>query len=580
VDATNQIAVTRPDQVRCEIDLLGDVDPAVRMRSAVELGRLRAVEAAPALVDQLGREREFFVRETLTWAILRITDAAMPFLEQALTSPRWLARGQAAHVLSKMGRHQDADLLGPLLRDEVDAVAARAYTAAGQTHNPAVLPDLVAALARGDSEHRSTLTAALAEFGRTAVPALVAALRDAPAPAVRVHAADTLAFLGSPDADRAALALAEAVTDPDGGVRVAALNALGRLRLPFAERTVDRVAGSAEPRLRHLAVRFARERLGPAPTGGSAGPAPTGPAGSTTTGSAGSTTTGIRRVRELTGAGVLRCRAALVAADGDPDRAVALLRSGPSTGTASENGGPRTGAVAAGPGVLVEVTCGSDLVARGSTFRTLVQRIADLAAVHREVDGTGLLDVPFDGNALGVPLDGGTLGDVLADLAAAAGERMPISRVVRLPGRTVSHLHPTGGGPVRIGALVSFTGGPGAEEIARRVARQVAVTAPRYLSRGDLPTEVLTAVRAEAEEWARTRGGTGALTPRLVAGRVERFVHDAVLLEQVSVVDPGSTIDGLLYGTGVHITGFARLAVGSDPSTVGSEPLGAGSDPR
>ncbi|HEY8651534.1 MAG TPA: HEAT repeat domain-containing protein [Dermatophilaceae bacterium] len=200
----------RPEYMQWEIDLLGDIDPVVRLRSAMELCRRHAAEAASALVERLGLEREFFIRETLTWAVLRIADDAMPYLHQALSSTRWLARMQAMHVLSKMGRYEDADRLVPLIGDEVDAVASHAYWAAAQTHNPSVVPALVGQLSRGDSEHRNSLTVALAEFGEAAVPVLVDALRSGPSADVRRHAADTLSLMGSPSADRAALPLAEA----------------------------------------------------------------------------------------------------------------------------------------------------------------------------------------------------------------------------------------------------------------------------------------------------------------------------------------------------------------------------------
>jgi hypothetical protein len=176
----NQHTEKQPDRERWEIDLLGDVDPTVRLRSAMELGTRQAGEAASALVERLGLERDFFVRETLTWAVLRIADDALPYLLPTLSSARWLARMQAVHVLGKMGRQEDADRLAPLVRDGVDAVASRAYWAAGRTHNPSVVPALVGQLSRGDSEHRNSLTVALAGLGEVVVPALVDALRSGP----------------------------------------------------------------------------------------------------------------------------------------------------------------------------------------------------------------------------------------------------------------------------------------------------------------------------------------------------------------------------------------------------------------
>ena len=534
----------QPDYVQWEIDLLGDVDPVVRLRSAVELGRRQAAEAASALVERLGLEREFFIRETLTWAVLRIAGDAMPYLDQALSSSRWLARMQALHVLSKMGRYEDADRLIPLIGDEVDAVAARAYWAAGQTHNPSVVPALVGQLSRGDSELRNSLTVALAEFGEAAVPALVDALRSGPSADVRRHAADTLSLMSSPRADRAALPLAEAsLGDPDGRVRLAALNAIGQLRLPFADLTVERATGSDEPILRHLAVRLAQRRT-PDNTPIKAGDTMT------------ITTTNVKRLREQTGAGVMRCKAALQETHGDFDKAAVLLRSA-AAATASERADrvPAEGMIAAAPGVLIELNCETDFVAKGPTFQGLGQQVARLAAAHPEADVDELLRVQ---------LDDGTLTDAVASLASASGEKVQIGRIARLPGRTTVYLHTTAVGlPPRIGVLVAFDRGPGAQELAHRIALQVTASSPRYLTRDDIPADVLAAVHTEAETLARAQGKAEPLAARIVAGRVEHFIHNTALLEQVSVVDPGRTVKDLLFGTGVHITGFVRLEVGS-----------------
>ncbi|HSK24813.1 MAG TPA: hypothetical protein VK906_16635, partial [Egicoccus sp.] len=185
------------------IDLLGDADPDVRLRAALELGEARREDAAAALVARFGMERDFAIRETLTWAVLRIQDAALPLVRDALHSPRWLARLQAIHTLSKVGAFEDGARLIPLVADPVDAVAARAYWAAAQARDPAAVPALVAELSRGSSEQRNSLTVALTHFGADAVPALVGALRHGGTAAVRAHAADTLALIGSPGADRA-----------------------------------------------------------------------------------------------------------------------------------------------------------------------------------------------------------------------------------------------------------------------------------------------------------------------------------------------------------------------------------------
>lgn len=244
------------------VDLLGDAYPDVRLRAALELGEGRREDAADALVARFGLERDFAIRETLTWAVLRVKDAALPLVRAALHSPRWLARLQAIHTLSKVGAFEDGVRLIPLIGDPIDAVAARAYWAAAQAGDPAVLPALLAELSRGSSEQRNSLTVALTHFGADAVPALVGALHS-PVAAVRAHAADTLALIGSPGADRAATALTDAVDDPDEAARLAALNALGQLVVPDAWAVIDRCTDASERRLRVLATRLTERRPGP-----------------------------------------------------------------------------------------------------------------------------------------------------------------------------------------------------------------------------------------------------------------------------------------------------------------------------
>jgi HEAT repeat protein len=153
------------------VDLFGDADRDVRLHAVLEAGWARDEAAAPALVERFGLEREFQIREALTWACLRTRRTSLPLVLDALRSPRWLARLQAVHTVSKLGRFQDGPAVLPLVRDPVDAVSARAYWAAAQTRNPVTVPALVAELARGDSEHRNSLTAALVAFGTGAVHA-------------------------------------------------------------------------------------------------------------------------------------------------------------------------------------------------------------------------------------------------------------------------------------------------------------------------------------------------------------------------------------------------------------------------
>ena len=246
--------------VRRLVDLLGDADADIRLRAALELGEDRRAEAAAALVERFGRERDFAVREMLTWAVLRVRAAALPLVREALGSHRWLARLQATHTLSKVADPGDAERLIPLVGDPVDVVAARAYWAVAQCGDPVAIPALIAELSRGSAEHRNSLLVALCSFGAAAVPALRGAVRHGGVPQVRSHAADTLAYLGSPVADPAIDVLVDAARDADEDVRLAAVNALGQLTLPTAWEVIDEFAASEPSRLGVLARRLTERR--------------------------------------------------------------------------------------------------------------------------------------------------------------------------------------------------------------------------------------------------------------------------------------------------------------------------------
>ena len=478
------------DPVASAIVLLGDADPEVRLRAAVDLGTWRADGAAPALVARLGIEPSHAIRETLTWTLLRMRDAARPLLRAALGDPNWLSRMQACHVLSKLGDPADAEYLLPLLADPVDAVASRAWWAAGQTGSPAVTDALAEQLGRGDSELRNSLSIAFEELRDLGVPALARRLRHDEMAGVREHAADTLGLIGSPYADPAILLLHEATADPDAMVRFAALNALGQLDSPRARAAVRALSDADDPRLRRLAERLVRRhRPEPAPVA----PEPT-------------------------------------------DRPLLA------------------GVVAAAPGVLVELACESTLLTQSRMLTALADRVATLAAAHPDLDRDGLLEVALP--------DGSTVRGELAALSIRAGEAIDLAAVERLDGAAQAVHAAADGSPV--GVLLGHTGGPGpdTDRIIAKILLQVAVCAPRSVATGDVPARVWDGVRAAADDRARADGLTGVLADRAIAGAMADYGTRNVLLQQVSITDPGGTIDALLYGRGIRLTGFRRLTAG------------------
>lgn len=213
---------------RTLLDHLTHPDAQLRYHAATELGIRHEPATAAALVGRLGAERDFAVRERLTWATVQLIETALPDVLALLADENPYARRQAAHVLSKVGDPSFAPHLVDVIADEHPDVAIKAYRAAANTGNAEVVAPLVARLADGDQLQRDALTVALATLGELAVPALVDALAD-PDAEVRAHAADTLGHLGSPEADPAADALARLASDADAQVALAAVSALGQL---------------------------------------------------------------------------------------------------------------------------------------------------------------------------------------------------------------------------------------------------------------------------------------------------------------------------------------------------------------
>ncbi|WP_445337256.1 HEAT repeat domain-containing protein [Clavibacter sp. CFBP 8614] len=236
---------------------LADPDRDVRQEAALALGE-RADEATlGAVLERLWAEPDFFVRETLTWAVARVGAPAIPGVRQALGADRSSGvRTQALHVLSKIAHPSTVDDLVPLIDDADEAVAAKARWALARIGDARAVPLVAAHLGAADAEARNALTDVLAAFGSAAVPTLVVALGDARS-VVRAQAAEALGRIGSPDADPAVAALGSAAEDADAEAAVSALMALGAIDGEDARAAIQRATSAEDPRIRAVAERLA-----------------------------------------------------------------------------------------------------------------------------------------------------------------------------------------------------------------------------------------------------------------------------------------------------------------------------------
>jgi len=273
----------------------------------------------------------------------------------------------------------------------------------------------------------------------------------------------------------------------------------------------------------------------------------------------------IKALREQTGAGMLDVKNALVDAEGNRAKAIEILRvKGLKGVTKREGRSASNGLVAAhtgdGVGVLVEVNCETDFVAKGEKFSDLAQQVLEQAVASGAADAEALLASDMGGR---------TVQSVLDEANAAIGEKIEVRRVARVSGGHVaSYLHRTSPDlPPQIGVLVAVDAAadaaPDRADIAKDVAMHTAAMSPSFLTREEVPSEVVENERRIAEDTAREEGKPEAALTKIVEGRVNGFFKENVLLEQPFAKEPKKTVTQVLTDVGASVTAFARFRVGS-----------------
>jgi len=265
----------------------------------------------------------------------------------------------------------------------------------------------------------------------------------------------------------------------------------------------------------------------------------------------------VKKLRELTGAGMLDCKNALSETDGDFDKAVEALRikGAKDVGKRAERA-TAEGLVAAKDGALIELNSETDFVAKNAEFQKVADEIVAAAAKSKAADVDALKAASVGDK---------TVEQVIAELSAKIGEKLELRRVAYFDGTVETYLHKRAADlPPGVGVLVEYTGGGTAaeKEAAHAVALQIAALKARYLTRDDVPEEVVASERRIAEETSRAEGKPEQALPKIVEGRLGGFFKDVVLLEQPSVSDSKKTVKALLDEAGVTVTRFVRFEVG------------------
>lgn len=265
----------------------------------------------------------------------------------------------------------------------------------------------------------------------------------------------------------------------------------------------------------------------------------------------------VKKLRDLTGAGMMDSKKALTEAEGDFDKAIEILRVkgakdvGKRAGRTAANG-----LVAHSGNALLELNCETDFVAKTDSFVALAQQLVE----HGERSGVNSAE-----ELLASEIDGKGVAELVQEQSAKIGEKLVLNRFAKLDGTVAVYLHRKAQDlPPAVGVMVQYTGktDEAGDADARGVAMQIAAMRPQYLSRDDVPAEVVESERRIAEQTAREENKPEAALPKIVEGRVNSFFKDFVLLEQASVTDNKKPVRQVLAEAGVNITRFVRFEVG------------------
>jgi len=278
----------------------------------------------------------------------------------------------------------------------------------------------------------------------------------------------------------------------------------------------------------------------------------------------------ISELRARTGAGMMDCKAALEEAGGDMDLAVEILRkrgaakADKRSGRSASQGLVVIASHQAGVDVtMLELNCETDFVARTDDFIALARELAVLAEREAPVgihDGT-VLD--------GLGFRGATVAEIVKQVSGKTGEAMVVKRVARFQqagGTVQSYLHFNG----QVGVLIDVAGPPGEGLIAlaRDLALHIASADPVGVNDADIPAEHIARERRIAEEQVAAEGKPENIRPKIVEGKIRKFIAERTLLSQPFVKDESKKVSDLVaeaakpLGGPVAVKRFARFKVG------------------
>lgn len=261
----------------------------------------------------------------------------------------------------------------------------------------------------------------------------------------------------------------------------------------------------------------------------------------------------VKELRERTGAGMMDCKKALVAADGDIELAIENMRkNGQAKAAKKADRVAAEGVMVAksngNKAVLVEVNCETDFVAKDATFNAFANKVAEIALANNTEDLDVIKNADF-GN-------GETVQTTLTNMIAKIGENMNLRRVKLASAETLGvYVHDS-----KIGVLVEMTGGD--EALAKDIAMHVCACDPQFVKPEDVSPEVVEKERAIQVEIAMKSGKPQNIAEKMVEGRMKKFTGEVSLTGQGFVKNPDQTVADLLKANGADVIAFTRIKVG------------------
>lgn len=271
----------------------------------------------------------------------------------------------------------------------------------------------------------------------------------------------------------------------------------------------------------------------------------------------------VKALRESTGAGMMDCKKVLTEANGDPDKALELLRER-GLSKAGKRAGRETSegaiviSVEGAIGTIIELGCETDFVARTDDFQALAQQIGDAIVKQGGVENPE--------QALQLSLGEGTIDDGIKHAAATMGENIELKRVSQITSNGIvgSYIHAGG----KLGVVVALDGAEAGDfaSVARDLAMHVAAIDPTpvAIDRDGMPADLIESEKSILRKQAVQSGKPEKIVDKIVEGRINKFFAENCLLEQPFVKDPDTSVTKMLaaVNSDLRVSSFIRFKLG------------------